>query len=125
MSLRYVVEGVPRSGKNAMRIMKHRHGKLFVGKSSRAHAYIESARTQLMIQQGRRHFCDSTCEVRLAIFRPDKRRIDLDNMVSSVFDAMKGIVVADDDLIVRLVAEKAMDRRRPRVEITVTPMGAA
>ena len=64
-------------------------------------------------------------EVELAVFFPDRRRRDLDNAAKSVLDGLqlgrrKGTaLLADDDQVVRLVVTKAVDRERPRVEVTV------
>ena len=68
-------------------------------------------------------------EVELAVFFPDKRRRDLDNAAKSVLDGLqlgrrKGTaLLADDDQVVRLVVSKAVDRERPRVEVTVREVG--
>lgn len=63
--------------------------------------------------------------VELRVFFPDRRRRDLDNATKSLLDGMqlgrrKGTaLLADDDQVVDLHVTKAVDRERPRVEVTV------
>jgi len=63
--------------------------------------------------------------VELAVYFPDKRRRDLDNAAKSVLDGLqlgrrKGTaLLGDDDQVVSLLVTKAVDRERPRVEVTV------
>jgi Holliday junction resolvase RusA-like endonuclease len=49
----------------------------------------------------------------------DNRRRDVDNFKKLIFDALTGVVYADDSLIVAEHTYKAVDREKPRVEITV------
>ena len=76
-------------------------------------------------------FFDGPVEVTLAVFFPDARKRDVDNVGKSVLDGMqlgrrKGTaLLADDDQVQRLVVSKAIDRDRPRVEVTVRELGEA
>jgi Holliday junction resolvase RusA-like endonuclease len=54
--------------------------------------------------------------------RPTSRP-DTDNYVKSAMDAINGIAVTDDSLIVQLVAEKRY-ARIPKLTITITPLSA-
>lgn len=62
--------------------------------------------------------------VRLAVkfFRDSAHRCDIDNLTKSVQDALNGIAYRDDSQIVEVVASKAIDRERPRTEVTVFPL---
>jgi Holliday junction resolvase RusA-like endonuclease len=55
--------------------------------------------------------------------RPTSRP-DTDNYVKAALDAVNAIVVADDSLIVELIATKGY-ARVPQLKITVTPLSAA
>jgi len=55
----------------------------------------------------------------LRFFRETAHRCDLDNLVKSVCDALQRVVFEDDSQVVLLLAEKSIDRDRPRVEILV------
>jgi len=55
--------------------------------------------------------------------RPTSRP-DTDNYVKAALDAINGIVVADDCLVVELAAEKKY-ARTPQLRIVVTPLSAA
>jgi|SRR5215471_16832400 len=50
---------------------------------------------------------------------PNKRRVDLDNLVKLVTDAMNGEIYADDSQIWSLEARKAFSAVDPRTEITI------
>ena len=51
-------------------------------------------------------------------YQPTTRNYgDVDNHLKALFDGMNQIVFADDAQVVRIVAEKFMDRENPRAEI--------
>jgi crossover junction endodeoxyribonuclease RusA len=50
---------------------------------------------------------------------PSKRRVDLDNLLKTVTDALNGVVYKDDSLIWSLTAAKAFSTDRPRTEVWV------
>lgn len=58
--------------------------------------------------------------VTVALYWPDRRTHDIDN-IKALLDALTGIVWEDDGQIVELHTTKAVDKERPRVEMTVTP----
>ena len=48
------------------------------------------------------------------------RRVDLDNLVKGVADAINGAAYLDDAQVVRIVATKQVDRKDPRAVVRVT-----
>jgi Holliday junction resolvase RusA-like endonuclease len=66
---------------------------------------------------GRRRTAGMTGDI-----RPTSRP-DLDNYVKAAFDAINGIVVTDDSLVVELEARKSYGPD-PKVVLTVTPLAA-
>lgn len=59
--------------------------------------------------------------VEVSLFWPDKRRHDVDN-IKALLDSLSGIIYEDDSQIQHLVVRKAVDKKRPRVEIIVAPL---
>jgi len=64
------------------------------------------------------------CELAFTVYYADRRRWDLSNRIKALEDALtKAGVWKDDDQVVRIVAEKgAIDKERPRVEVTITAL---
>lgn len=60
--------------------------------------------------------------VGLTVYEPDARRRDVDNQAKTVLDALNGVLWADDSSVDVLVVARRLDRARPRVELTVSPM---
>jgi len=51
----------------------------------------------------------------------DSERPDLDNALKTILDCLqKGCVIANDRQVRRIIAERFLDRKNPRVEITLT-----
>lgn len=121
----YVIEGVPRSGKNSTRqAVNRRTGRRFVLKSKAATEWLSSAEAQLIVQRGRRRPLAGPVQVELVAYqRADV--CDVDNIASLVLDGLKGIVIEDDKAVRVLIAHKLIDRVRPRVEVTIRLLEAA
>jgi crossover junction endodeoxyribonuclease RusA len=64
----------------------------------------------------------SEISVTVKIFRP-QRSGDLDNRLKVLFDALQGVVYANDSQIVEIHAFRFEDRPRPRVEVEVRALG--
>lgn len=64
----------------------------------------------------------SEVAVTLRVFRP-QRSGDLDNKLKCLFDALKGVVYADDKQIVEIHAFRYEDKFDPRVEVEIQPLG--
>lgn len=52
-----------------------------------------------------------------------QRSGDLDNRLKCLFDALQGVVYANDSQIVEIHAKRFEDKNRPRVEVEITPLG--
>lgn len=57
--------------------------------------------------------------VALAFYRATARRCDIDNLTKNVLDGLMGVAFEDDAQIVKLTAEKRVDRERPRTEVWI------
>jgi Holliday junction resolvase RusA-like endonuclease len=117
MKYEYVITGIPRSGKNSQQIMRAGQRR-FVRKSKAASQWLDDAFRQLKEQMGRRGALDGKVRVDIVLYQPSDR-CDLDNMVSLVYDALKGTVIGDDKHIVCGWNEKRVDKGNPRTEVTV------
>lgn len=84
-------------------------------KSKEAREYQEAARETLPKEPA-----TGPVIVTLRVFRP-ARRGDLDNSIKVVLDALKGAAFDDDGQVVELHAYRYDDKRRPRVEVWVSP----
>jgi Holliday junction resolvase RusA-like endonuclease len=58
--------------------------------------------------------------VTVSCYFPDARRRDADNVLKSALDGMIDVVYADDCQVQTATVTKAIDRERPRTEVTVT-----
>jgi Holliday junction resolvase RusA-like endonuclease len=124
MTHTYTILGIPRSGKNSQRIMRLANGRRFVKKSKAASAWLAEAERQLIEQRGRRHKLTGRVAVEMVAYQ--KADIcDIDNMICLVLDGLKNVVMGDDSEVGRVVADKFIDRVRPRVEVTIRQLGAA
>ncbi len=64
----------------------------------------------------------SEVAVTLRVFRP-QRSGDLDNRLKCLFDALQGVVYANDSQVVEIHAYRFEDKKRPRVEAEVKILG--
>ena len=71
-------------------------------------------------QQYRGKPLDGPVAAKIALWWPDRRKHDLDN-IKALLDACTGILWEDDGQIVELHLSKGYDKERPRVEMTVEP----
>lgn len=60
---------------------------------------------------------DTPLRVNLALYWPDKRKHDIDN-IKVILDALTGIVWEDDNQIIDLHITKHFDKQKPRAELT-------
>lgn len=68
---------------------------------------------------------DGSYRVELRVFFPDARTRDVDNVAKSLLDGLNKVLWQDDRQVERLVVERAVDRERPRVDVTVDALPAA
>lgn len=64
----------------------------------------------------------SEIAISVKVFR-ERRSGDLDNRLKVLCDAMQGVIYADDKQIVKIAAERFEDKKNPRVEVEITPLG--
>ena len=60
-----------------------------------------------------------TLRVEADFYRSTKHRVDLDNLIKSILDALNGIAYDDDVQIVQLEARKDYDKKHPRAEVRI------
>jgi crossover junction endodeoxyribonuclease RusA len=65
-----------------------------------------------------------TVRVTADFYRKDKRRVDLDNLVKLVADALNGLVFDDDSQIRHWVANMHVDKENPRTVLTIEEVEA-
>lgn len=61
--------------------------------------------------------------VEVAIFVHPKQRLDADNGAKTILDALNKVAWGDDIRVGAIAITRAVDRERPRVEVTVVPYG--
>jgi crossover junction endodeoxyribonuclease RusA len=91
---------------------------------------VKAYRTQAFAAAFRRgHTPYAIATARVVFFAPDRRRRDHDNLSASLKAAWDGIVDAgiliDDAGLRHETITVVVDRERPRVEITITPLEVA
>lgn len=131
MPVTFTVLGAPRSKKNSQRIIRVR-GVPRIVQSKQACGWEEMAVLQLRSQWNRctRGMADGAqplagnVNLRAIVYRDRAGRADLLNFLAAVSDAIEGAgIVANDDQIGGLDGSRMMiDRKNPRVEITLTEM---
>lgn len=67
---------------------------------------------------------DLAYHVELRVYFGDARGRDIDNVLKSVLDGLNRALWHDDRQVVRVTAEKNVDRGRPRVEVCVQAVEA-
>jgi Holliday junction resolvase RusA-like endonuclease len=93
------------------------------GKGGRVYTPSESvaaeARTSAALRQLVRHPYDGNVSVLCYFYRPNRQRIDTDNMLKHVCDAANGVIWKDDSQVTALIGVTEMDRDNPRTEIYI------
>ena len=64
-------------------------------------------------------WCSSEFGLTLGVFLPDRRTRDIDNIEKAILDACNGILWRDDRQALVEAKSRAIDRERPRVEVSV------
>lgn len=62
---------------------------------------------------------DKPIQIIMDFYLPDHRRIDIDNLIKSILDALNGKAWHDDAQVVCLTARKTMNDSHPRTVITI------
>lgn len=122
MQVALTILGTPVSMKNRRRLVKDRRtGKLKPIKNQAAQTWMADIRVQARVQfHGSLLQGDLTATV--YAYYPD-RRADLD--VELLFDALQGILYADDRQIVEKHLVRRVDGRNPRCECIIEEIGDA
>lgn len=124
-TLRLVVTGTPRSGKNSGQHGKTWDGRPIRRKSDAAASWMANAVHQLAGQLRTVPVIRGRCRVTVHVFHAlALEGWDSDNVVNLALDACKkALVLADDCAAIVRETETAtdVDKLRPRVEITVGP----
>ena len=58
-------------------------------------------------------------EIHFQFFYPDNRKRDLDNSIKLTLDSLVGICFEDDSEIVKIIAEKKIDKINPHICISI------
>lgn len=67
-----------------------------------------------------KHFVGARIAARVEVYFPDLRRRDVDNVAKSVLDGIQlGGLIRDDLQVDELTVRRHLDRKRPRVEVTL------
>lgn len=57
--------------------------------------------------------------LRAHFYLENLRRVDVDNLIKAIKDALKGVAWNDDSQVVEMIVTKHLDRERPRVEVWI------
>ena len=66
---------------------------------------------------------EGTVSMTLDFQMPNRRRVDLDNLIKAIADGLNGKAYHDDGQIVALTARKTVDPHRPGVWVSVAEAG--
>lgn len=118
----FEIPGNPITKKNHQRILKTRDGRSFVAPSSQYKDY-EEAVGWFIPKMG----IDYPVNVKCLYYMETKRRVDLVNLLEATMDILVkyGCLMDDDSKIVQGHdgSRVLLDRKNPRVEVTITRLG--
>lgn len=122
---RFVVDILPRTKKNSMEIRRRKDGTQYISPTWVYQRWEEDVAEILAALNRWRPPIREPVNIREVFFLPDARRRDELNLQEAIDDALvKAGVIADDALSIVAGHEGShalIDRRRPRIEITITP----
>lgn len=120
---RATLKGAPRTKKNHQQILKNRSGRPFVAPSKEFLVYQEQCLWQ--IRTPRRAISEAV-NVKAVYYMPNRRRVDLTNLLEATDDILvRAGVLADDCASVVAGHDGSrvlLDRKNPRVEIEIVEM---
>ena len=119
----FTIEGAPRTKSNSPRIARTKGGKRFVLPSKASVAWEASAIGQLL-KQRKAPALAVPVNCRALVYRERNGPGDASNYYKAIGDALeRGRAVVNDRLIVSWDGSRILlDRKRPRVEITLEPL---
>ena len=94
-----------------------RGGRAYTPKESREAEERTSTHLRTVVQEPFLHNVAMVC----IFYRPNKQRIDTDNMLKHVCDAANGILWKDDSQVTALVGVTEYDKKSPRTVIALGP----
>jgi crossover junction endodeoxyribonuclease RusA len=103
---------------SANRYWRHVKGRVLISKEARE--YRQAVSMMAMGAMGRRKPIKGRYRMKLDIYRD--LRGDLANHEKQLHDALEGTVVTNDRDCWELVMRRHLDRKNPRVEITIEPI---
>lgn len=62
---------------------------------------------------------DASYRVTIAVYWPDERRRDIDNVSKAILDGLNGVAWNDDSQVDVLLVRRHIDRKCPRAEVLV------
>lgn len=97
-------------------------GRMIISKEGRA---FRKAAALAVAASGAEGVGGSECRVTIAAFFPDKRRRDVDNLLKGCLDSLvaSGLMLDDSQITDLRIYRAGYDKARPRVEVTITPLG--
>jgi crossover junction endodeoxyribonuclease RusA len=102
-------------------------GRAILSKAGRQYRVeAQTAAEAFRVLSGLQHTITGRIAVHLAVYPPDRRRRDLDNMPKAILDALTHAgVYADDSQIDDLQVVRMPTEKPGRVEVTITEIDAA
>ena len=113
---------VPSLKNNKQLFINKRTGKHFITSSNSSKEWTTNAKLQL---EGVTPITDYPAVLYATFYCKDNRRRDLDNMLSTVLDALRHAGILEDDswqYLPRIVATADLDKENPRVELIIEPI---
>lgn len=129
--IKFDIAGQVPSKKNNKRILKNsRTGNRFIANSEKFNDWHEKALREVCLFSKAAKYRNkprkNPLSIRMRFYNKDNRRHDLDNMVSSVLDLLVDAGYLEDDhckiVSSMLVVFRGIDRKNPRVEVTITEL---
>lgn len=126
MIIEFTLYGTPITKKNSQQIFTNKSttnkstGKPFIAQSNQYKQYERDCILQIPKQARKK--IDQPCKVTTIFYMPDKRRVDVSNLVSAAHDILvAGNVLKDDSsgIIKEISAWASVDKDNPRTEILI------
>lgn len=116
---RETVYGQVVSKANNYQVGNDKHGQRYIIKSEAMRAYERNFMEQCKVYKDRNINSHFTLYV---VVYESSMRYDLDNALKTLLDCLQMVkAIADDNLCRKIVAEKRLDRHRPRVVFSIEP----
>ena len=124
--MHFALYGKPITKKNSGRILRGKNGTPFVAPSAAYKRYEDECLAQIYAAGLHRLRMDGRYNVQAVYYMPDRRRVDLTNLLSATDDILvRGCVLLDDHSGIVAGHDGSrvqIDARNPRVEITITEL---